>query len=365
MDTYGRQQQAASQRRCSTALFLSAMARGSFLFDPNKSSLFYLLLFLSLLILGLTASEAMSGHYSIIGSVASFLGLFVAFQSWKAADDASRNADEALNQMNQLAQETRQLVERSNTVEEQIKSAVTTISDATRELYKGFQPIMQEVRKFLAESENSEYLAIMTDSAAIGTFYVRHHRPPLNQRELSALTNQIHDLLLERARDAREFYMATLAADESPEAFPPTQDQNGLFHHYVQGVWQQFHPEAPISAETWDEHRAQHLATLHQLQETFASLSDHREQKAAGLPLHRTLAVLPMQLFIRFNAESHEPFRALVVFLGQYNLDRVADARALQTTDPELVRTFISMFESLTSLDDTPAYQALRKQFPL
>jgi len=75
--------------------------------------------------------------------------------------------------------------------------------------------------------------------------------------------------------------------------------------------------------------------------------------------------VLPLHLFIRFNAEAHEPFRALVVFLGQYNLDRVADARAMQTTDPELVRAFISMFESLTSLDDTPGYQQLRKQFPL
>ncbi|MDF7811918.1 hypothetical protein [Hymenobacter sp. YC55] len=341
------------------------MARESFLFDPNKSSLFYLILFLSLMVLGLTASEAMSGHYSIIGSVASFLGLFVAFQSWKAADDASRNADKALEEMHQLAQETRQLVQSSNAVEEQIKSAVTTISDATRELYKGFQPIMQEVRKFLAEAENSEYLAVMTDSAAIGTFYVRHHHPPLNQRELGVLTNQIHDLLLERARDAREFYLATLAADETPEAFPPTQDPNGLFHHYVQGVWQQFHPEAPITADTLNEHRAQHLATLHQLQETFATLSDHHEQKAAGLAFHRTLPVLPLQLLIRFNAEAHEPFRALVVFLGQYNLDRVADARAMQTTDPELVRTFISMFESLTSLDDTPAYQALRKQFPL
>jgi uncharacterized protein YoxC len=341
------------------------MPRSSFLFDPNKSSLFYLILFLSLMVIGLAASDAMSGHYSIIGSVASFLGLFVAFQSWKAADDASRNADKALHQMQQMTQETRQLVERSNAVEEQIKSAVTTISDATRELYRGFQPIMAEVRNFLAEAENSEYLALMTDSAAIGTFYVRHHQPPLNQRELSALTNQIHDLLLERARDAREFYLATLAADEVPEVFPPTQDENGLFHHYVQGVWQQFHPEAPITADTWNEHRTQHLTTLRQLQDSFTTHSNHDEHKAAGLSFHHTLPVLPLQLLIRFNAESHEPFRALVVFLGQYNLDRVADARAMQTTDPELVRTFISMFESLTSLDDTPAYQALRKQFPL
>ena len=341
------------------------MSRPSFLFDPNKNSLFYLCLFLSLIGLGLTATQALSNPYSIIGSVASFLGLFVAFQSWKAADDASRKTSEALTQMHQLAQETRQLVQSSNAVEEQIKSAVVTISDATRELYKGFQPIMTEIRKFLIEAENSEYLALMTDSAAIGTFYARHHQPPLNQREMRTLTNQVHDLLLERARDAREFYLATLAADETPEAFPPTQDPNGLFHHYVQGVWQQFHPEAPIAADAWNEHRAQHLATLHQLRETFGSLSEHHEQKAAGLPLHFTLPVLPLQLFIRFNAEAHEPFRALVVFLGQYNLDRVADARAMQTTDPELVRTFISMFESLTSLDDTPSYQQLRKQIPL
>ncbi|MBX0289236.1 hypothetical protein K3G63_02240 [Hymenobacter sp. HSC-4F20] len=339
--------------------------RPSFLFDPSKSSLFYLILFLALAVIGLTAYDAMNGHYSIVGSVASFLGLFVAFQSWKAADDASRKTDEALAQMQALAHETRQLVISSNTVEEQIKNAVVTISDATRELYKGFQPIMQEIAGFLAEAEGSEYLAVMTDSAAIGTFYARHHHPALNQRETRALTDGIHDLLLERARDAREFYLATLAADETPEAFPPARDQHGLLHHFVQGVWQQYHPEAPIAEEHWQEHREQHLATLRQIHETFTTLSTHSEQQAAGLGPHHFLPVLPFQLFLRFNAEAKEPFRALVVFLGQYNLDRVAETRAMQSADPELVRTFISMFESLTSLDDHPGYQQLRRQFPL
>jgi hypothetical protein len=342
------------------------MARHSFLFDPNKNSLFYLALFVALAMLGLTTYEAVNGHYSIIGSVASFLGLFVAFQSWKAADDASRNTDQALTQMQQLAQETRQLVERSSAVEEQIKSAVVTISDATRELYKGFQPIMVRMAEFLEESAGSEYLAIMTDSAAIGTFYARHHRPELNQREMRTLTDRIHDLLLDRARDAREFYLATLAADETPEALPPTADQHGRLHHFVQGVWQQFHPEAEsVDPDYWTEHRDQHLATLRQLEDAFQTLSEHPEQRAAGLGIHQLVPVLPLQLLLRFDAEAKEPFRALVVFLGQYNLDRVAEARALQTTDPELVRTFISMFESLTSLDDHPGYQQLRRQFPL
>jgi hypothetical protein len=342
------------------------MARSTLLLDPNKSSLFYLVLFLTLIVLGLTTYEAVNGHYSIIGSVASFLGLFVAFQSWKAADDASRNTDQALRQMQQLAHETRQLVERSSAVEEQIKSAVVTISDATRELYKGFQPIMVRMAEFLEESADSEYLALMTDSAAIGTFYARHHRPELNQREMRALTDRIHDLLLARARDAREFYLATLAADEEPETLPPTADQHGRLHHYVQGVWQQFHPEAEgIDPACWPEHRDQHLATLRQLDDAFQTLSEHPEQRAAGLGIHQLVPVLPLQLLLRFDAEAKEPFRALVVFLGQYNLDRVAEARALQTTDPELVRTFISMFESLTSLDDHPGYQQLRRQFPL
>ncbi|TGE06142.1 hypothetical protein [Hymenobacter fodinae] len=339
--------------------------RPSFLFDPSKSSLFYLILFLTLIVVGLTGYDALNGHYSMIGSVASFLGLFVAFQSWKAADDASRKTDEALAQMQALAHETRQLVVSSNTVEEQIKSAVVTISDATRELYKGFQPIMNEIASFLTEAAESEYLAIMTDSAAIGTFYARHHHPALNQREMRALTDRIHDLLLERARDAREFYLATLAADEVPDSVPPTRDQHGHLHHFVQGVWQQFHPESPITEEYWHEHREQHLSTLRQIQETFTTLSEHREQRAAGLEPHQHLPVLPLQLFLRYNAEAKEPFRALVVFLGQYNLDRVAETRAMQSADPELVRTFISMFESLTSLDDHPGYQELRRQLPL
>ncbi|MBD2716164.1 hypothetical protein KBK19_14065 [Microvirga sp. STR05] len=349
------------------------MARHSFLFDPNKNSLFYLALFVALALLGHTSYKALNGDYSIIGSVASFLGLFVAFQSWKAADEASRNSDQAMQQMHtlaaetrELAAETRQLVESSNAVEQQIKSAVVTISDATRELYKGFQPIMVRMAEFLEESAGSEYLAIMTDSAAIGTFYARHHRPELNQREMRALTDRIHDQLLDRARDAREFYLATLAADETPDSLPPTADQHGRLHHFVQGVWQQFHPEADdIAPEYWQEHRDQHQATLRQLEDAFQTLSEHPEQRAAGLGIHQLVPVLPLQLLIRFDAEAKEPFRALVVFLGQYNLDRVAEARALQTTDPELVRTFISMFESLTSLDDHPGYQQLRRQFPL
>ncbi|QJX48901.1 hypothetical protein HMJ29_19090 [Hymenobacter taeanensis] len=339
--------------------------RPSFLFDPSKSSLFYLILFLTLAVVGLTAHEALSGEYSIVGSVASFLALFVAFQSWKSADDASRKTDQAMHQMQELVHETRQLVVSSNTVEEQIKTAVVTISDATREMYKGFQPIMCEIEAFLTEAADSEYLAIMTDSAAIGSFYARHHHPPLNQREMRALTNRIHDLLLQRARDAREFYLATLAADEVPDAVPPTRDQHGHLHYFVQGVWQQFHPESPVTEEYWNEHREQHLSTLRQIQEMFTSLSEHQEQWAAGLEPHQHLPVLPLQLFIRFNAEAKEPFRALVVFLGQYNLDRVAETRAMQSADPELVRTFISMFESLTSLDDHPGYQQLRRQFPL
>jgi ElaB/YqjD/DUF883 family membrane-anchored ribosome-binding protein len=339
--------------------------RPSFLFDPNKSTLFYLVLFLTLAVVGLTTHDALSGEYSIVGSVASFLALFVAFQSWKAADDASRKTDQAMQQMQELVHETRQLVVSSNTVEQQIKSAVVTISDATRELYKGFQPIMGEIAAFLAEAKDSEYLAIMTDSAAIGSFYARHHHPALNQREMHALTDRIHDLLLERARDAREFYLATLPADELPDTVPPTRDQHGHLHHFVQGVWQQFHPDSLVSEEQWQAHREQHLSTLRQIQDTFTALSDHHEQRAAGLEPHQHLPVLPLQLFLRFNAEAKEPFRALVVFLGQYNLDRVAETRAMQSADPELVRTFISMFESITNLDDHPGYQQLRRQFPL
>ncbi|GAB3295079.1 hypothetical protein GCM10027348_16430 [Hymenobacter tenuis] len=339
--------------------------RPSFLFDPSKSSLFYLILFLALVVIGLTTYEALNGHYSIIGSVSSFLALFVAFQSWKSADDASRKTDEAMKQMQDLVHETRQLVESSSAVEEQIKSAVITISDATRELYKGFQPIMREIAAFLEEAKGSEYLALMTDSAAIGTFYARHHQPPLNQREMQALTDRIHDLLLERTRDAREFYLATLAVEDVATTVPPTLDKHGHLHYFVQGVWQQFHPNVPVTEEHWKEHREEHLATLRQIQETFMSLSKHSEQQAAGLAPHQHLPVLPLQLFLRFNAEAKEPFRALVVFLGQYNLDRVAETRAMQTADPELVRTFISMFESLTSLDDHPGYQQLRQQFPL
>ncbi|AIZ64140.1 hypothetical protein PK28_11365 [Hymenobacter sp. DG25B] len=236
--------------------------RRSFLFDPNKSLLFYLALFLVLITTGLTAYKAVMGHYSIVGSAASFLGLFVAFHSWKAADDASRNTDKALTQMQKLAAETQQLVQSSNAVEAQIQSAVVTISDATRELYKGFEPIMTEIGQFLEAAAGSDFLAVLTDSATIGTFYAEHHRPPLNQRAMHTLTACIHDQLLARARDTQEFYLATLAAEESPTDFPPPREQNPMFHSFVQGVWQRFNPDMPLEAASWDAHRTHHQEAL-------------------------------------------------------------------------------------------------------
>lgn len=340
--------------------------RPSFLFDPNKSSLFYMALFMVLIGVGLAASELLGARYSIIGSVASFLALFVAFQSWKAADDASRKTDEALQKMQQLGQETQQLVERSNTVEAHIDQAVTTISDATRHLYRGFQPIMTEIDKFLAAAQDSDYVAVLTDSASIGTFYARHHQPPLDPHETQQLTTSIREQLLARARDAREFYLATLTTEEASELFPPAEKANTLYHSFVQGVWQQFHPELDITAAEWNEHRRAHYQVLRAVEQAFQeTAARHPDQQQAGLPPHYPTSVLPLQLFICRNPQANEPLRALVVFLGQYNLDRVADARALLTADPELVRTFISMFESLTGQDDAAAYQELRGRVPL
>ncbi|UOR06503.1 hypothetical protein MUN82_05265 [Hymenobacter aerilatus] len=97
-------------------------------------------------------------------------------------------------------------------------------------------------------------------------------------------------------------------------------------------------------------------------QETAAQ---HADQNQAQLPPHYATSVLPLQLFIRVNMQVPEPLRAMIVFLGQYNLDQVADARALQTAAPELVRTFISMFVSLTGQDDKSAYWELRQHLLL
>ncbi|WP_262922841.1 hypothetical protein [Hymenobacter aerilatus] len=42
---------------------------------------------------------------------------------------------------------------------------------------------MTKIRQFLADAKGSEYVAALTDSTSIGTFYTRHHQPPLNPRE--------------------------------------------------------------------------------------------------------------------------------------------------------------------------------------
>jgi hypothetical protein len=331
--------------------------RPSFFFDPTKSTLFYMVLFLILIAAGLSLTNTLSQQYSIVGSVASFLAFFVAFQSWRAASEASRKTDETLAQLHQVSQANVAL-------DQQIKSAVTTISDATRELYKGYPRILSETKEFLERAKGSEYLAILTDTAAIGKLYAEHH-PSSNQRQLAVVTDHIHQLLLERARDAREFYLATLAAEELSVDFPPAEAANSLYNHFLQPLWKQLHPEQEITAADWEAHRHLHLATLRQIQETFELFADHSDQKAAGLGPHYTVPVLPLQLFIRIDLQASEPFRALVIFVGQFNLGRVADARAMLTADPELVRSFISMFETITGLDQSAGYQQLRQKWSL
>lgn len=341
------------------------MDRRPFLFDPAKNSLFYLALLVALIALGLNLYEALNGHYSIIGSVASFLGLFVAFQSWRAADEAARKTDEALRQMQQIASETQQLAHSNYAIDQQIRRAVDTISDATRELHKGLQPILEQVREFLDRAAGSEFVAIMTDSAAIGKPYEYFRHPPVNPRELHLLTSRIHDLLLARAQDAREFYLATLGSEEQLAAFPPTAAENPLFSQYVQPFWQQFHPDQPLTEADWEAQRQIHQHTLAEVQAAFDAAHGHREQKAAGLGPHLHLPLLPLQVLIHIDLEGPEPFRALVIFLGQYNLNKLADARAMLTADPELVRAFVSMFESITGLDQHAGYQQLRRECPL
>jgi hypothetical protein len=341
------------------------MDRRPFLFDPAKNSLFYLALLVVLIALGLNLYEAINGHYSIIGSVASFLGLFVAFQSWRAADEASRKTDEALQKMHDIAHETQELAHSNYAIDQQIRRAVDTISDATRELHKGLQPILEQVREFLDRAAGSEFLAIMTDSAAIGKPYEYFHHPPINPRELHLLTTRIHDLLLARAQDAREFYLATLGTEEQIAAFPPTASENALFSQYVQPFWRQFNPDKPLTEADWNAQRQIHRQTLEEVQAAFHAAPRHQEQKAAGLGPHLRLPVLPLQVFIQIDLEGPEPFRALVIFLGQYNLNKLTEARAMLTADPELVRAFVSMFESITGLDQHAGYQQLRGNCPL
>lgn len=345
------------------------MNRRPFLFDPAKNSLFYLALLVVLIALGLNLYQALNGHYSIIGSVASFLGLFVAFQSWRAADEASRKTDEALRQMQNIAHETQHLAHSNYAIDQQIRRAVDTISDATRELHKGLQPILEQVREFLDRAAGSEFVVIMTDSAAIGKPYEHFRHPPVNPRELRLLTSRIHELLLARARDAHEFYLATLGSEEQAAAFPATDTENSpedpFFSQYVQPFWQQFHPDTPLSAADWETQRQAHQRTLAEVRAAFDAAPHNQEQKAVGLGPHLRLPVLPLQVLIKVDLEGPEPFRALVVFLGQYNLNKLTEARAMLTGDPELVRAFISMFESITGLDQHVGYQQLRKQLPL
>ena len=338
--------------------------KSPFLLDPNKNSLFYLVLFVVLSLCGVQLYQSWGSHYSIVGSVASFLGLFAAFQSWKAADSGSKKTDEALHQMTELAGRTRTLVEQSNGIESQMSAAITTISDATRQLHKGYSPVIGAIRNFLEDAANSEWMALLTDSAAIGSFYATHPEQPLNERETKAVSERIHELLLARAVDCREFYLATLPALEATDAFPPAAADT-LYQHYALPLWQRANAGAQLLPADWHRQRDLHAAARRQVSETFHLFADHPAQVSAGIDPVMDAHSLPLQLFIRYDAEAAFPYRALVLFIGQYNMDQLLDARAMETADPELVRTFISMFESLSGLDKKAGYKKLRQNWPL
>jgi hypothetical protein len=336
--------------------------RTPFLLNPTQSGIFYLLLFLALIAAGLLLYELLNGHYSIIGSVASFLAFFVAFQSWKAADDGSRKTDEALAQMRDLLHQTSQIAQTNYEIDQQIRAAVGTISDATRELHKGYQQILLEIKAFLAEAEGSEYFFMLTDTAAIGQMQVGYN-PHLHDvsASLRTLTNQIHDLLIARVRDSREFYLAAL--DSGDEA--TSDERNSLYHCFLDPVWRTFHNGQTIPTDIWLEQRRRHQTALREVQDAFEVYSDHRLQREADLPAVLSLESLPFQVMIRVDAEAHEPYKALVIFIGQYNMDKVGEARAMLTADPELVRTFISMAESISGLQQNENYLRLRQKLPL
>ncbi len=338
------------------------MNRKSFLFDPTQSGIFYFLLFGALITFGLLFFEALNGHYSVIGSVASFLAFFVAFQSWKAADDASRKTDEAIRQIENIAQETHRVARSNYEIDQRIQMAVATISDSTRELYRGYQQILAEIQQFLEQGTNSECLYVISDTAAIGKFPA-HYNPGLHHSspDLDRLADRLHELLLDRVRDTREFYIATLSDDETAGEPGHT---NSLYQHYVLPIWQTLHNE-PLPEAHWQEHLALHQSTIRQIQDAFAYYTNHSEQRELGVPPCHELTTLPFQAFIRVDLEHHEPFKALIIFVGQYNMNRIQDARAMLTADPELVRTFISMFESLTGLDRDPRYAQLRQRLPV
>ncbi|HEX9957402.1 MAG TPA: hypothetical protein VGA96_09095 [Fibrella sp.] len=336
--------------------------RNPFLLDPTKSGIFYIALFFSLIGVGLVLYDSLNGHYSIIGSVASFLAFFVAFQSWKAADDTSRKTDEALTQMHAVLHETSKIAQTSYEIDQQIKTSVSTISDSTRALFKGYRQILTQISAFLDEAGNSDCLIVMTATAAIGKMQVAYH-PQLHDsnHEYTVLTDQIHDKLIARVRDAREFYLAALDTGEEPTS----DEHNSLYHCYLAPSWATFYPDTPMPDTIWQEQRRLHQAALHEVQDTFDLFSDHRLQREAGIRPVLTLESLPFQVLIRVNREANEPYKALVIFIGQYNMDKTSDARAMLTADAELVRTFISMVESISGLDRLEAYSHLRTKLPL
>jgi hypothetical protein len=337
-------------------------SRKSFLFNPTQSGVFYFLVFGLLIWLGLSLYEALNGHYSIIGSVASFLAFFVAFQSWKAADDGSRKADEAIRQIENIAQETHRLAQSNYEIDQQIKKAVVTISDSTRELFRGYGQILTELQEFMEQATNSECLYIISDTAAIGKFPA-HYDPSLHSAapELGALADRLHETLLQRVRDSREFYIATLSDDETTT---DGRHNNSLYQHYLLPIWQTLHQE-PLPESHWQEHLALHQQTIRQIDDSFNFYEGHQEQRASGIMPCHELTNLPFQAYIRVDLEHPEPFKAIIIFVGQYNMNRIQDARAMMTADPELVRTFISMFESLTGLDQDPRYLQLRERLPV
>ncbi|MEM1207171.1 MAG: hypothetical protein AAGN66_28305 [Acidobacteriota bacterium] len=271
--------------------------------------------------------------------------------TWSFAKKTNRNLESMQVIEGTLASKVERIGERSDEMAESLEAMrklekdlderVLNIEDATRRLLSGIPEVIESILKFLRQVDPEDSLYVMTDTAAVGEIHFRNAEALKDYqsqgRQLKDDLNDVRGALYDCALHAEQFFITTL--DSEPD------ESSCLMEKFAHPVLKALGESIESSREFLGRHVEDHNARIHELQEARKG-----KMRDSYVDPHLKVSDLPLQLFIRSSKEKHRR-RALVIFAGTYNMERINEVRAMNTKDPKLVETFVSMYETISGLD--------------
>jgi hypothetical protein len=247
-----------------------------------------------------------------------------------------------VKKIEEFTQKTAASIERMQELERSIDERVLSVEDATRRLRSGLPEMFESMIAFLTDFKEGDDLFIMTDTAAVGRLHER------NQELLTYYKNQgwnflddvntIHKLIFSRSLEVGRFFFTTLR-------HVPESTNTPLVRKFIAPVLKAIGLDPSKERDFIDQHIERHLDIV----EEFKRNRKDRNSDIFDNP-HREVDDLPLQMFIRNNTDRHR-LKALVIFAGTYNMEKIQEVNGMLTRDPKLVDTFISMYSTISGLD--------------